>query len=129
MARKKTEKKEITEKKTEISVSDEENKEIKKEQKIEQIFCKGRVCIKKSGTGNGKICVILDAKNKDVTIILDNKKKKGNLSHLIPLARKLDTSKDISSKELQKIMQEEGFSIREKKKFERKEKIKEEKKK
>ena len=70
----------------------------------------GRICVKTRGRNAGKKAVILEMQKSFAVIEAPNiKRKRCNISHLIPLEEKLDVSKSTSHEEIVKLMKKEGI--------------------
>ena len=87
----------------------------------------GRVCYKLAGRKSGKLCVIVDVKDKSNVLIDGNVRRKlCNISHLEPTEIVLKVKKGISTSDLQEAMKKDKLSVevrkkKEKKVFEKKE--------
>ena len=87
----------------------------------------GRVCYKLAGRKSGKLCVIVDVKDKSNVLIDGNVRRKlCNISHLEPTGIVLKIKKGISTADLHELMKKDKLSVEVRKKKEKK--IKEEKK-
>ena len=66
----------------------------------------GRICMKTAGRENGKKCVIVDVMDKSFVIITGPKaitgvkRKRTNMSHIMPLQDKVDLKKGASDEEV-----------------------------
>ena len=90
----------------------------------------GRVCYKISGREAGKVCVIIDHKDKKFVLIDGNVKRRlCNISHLEPTELILKLKKGASTQEVHAALKKEKIEIREKKGKSKKEKKEKPKKK
>ncbi|MBU0930174.1 MAG: 50S ribosomal protein L14e [Nanoarchaeota archaeon] len=89
----------------------------------------GRVCYKIAGREAGKLCVVVDTKNKNFVLIDGNVRRKlCNLSHLEPTNILLKIKKGISTSDLHEAMKKEKLNVEVRKKKVKVEKeVKEEK--
>ena len=66
----------------------------------------GRICVKQIGRENGKQCVIIDVMDKSFVIITGPKavtgvkRKRANMSHIMPLQDKVELKKGASDEEV-----------------------------
>lgn len=90
----------------------------------------GRICYKLAGRESGKLCVIIDVKDKNNVLIDGNVRRKlCNISHLEPTEIVLKIKKGISTSDLQEVMKKEKLSVETRKKKEKKVSEKKEEKK
>lgn len=76
----------------------------------------GRVCYKISGREAGRVCVIIDAKDKKFVLIDGNVKRRlCNIAHLEPTELVLKIKKGASTQEVNSALQKEKHIIKEKK--------------
>ena len=74
----------------------------------------GRICMKVAGRENGKKCVIVDVMDKSFVIITGPKKvtgvkrKRVNISHIMPLQDKLDITRGASDEEVSSTLEAAG---------------------
>ena len=81
----------------------------------------GRVCYKIAGREAGKLCVIVDVKDRKFVIIHGNVRRKlCNVSHLEPTDIILKIKKGASTSEVHAALQKEKLEVKEKKKKEKK---------
>lgn len=81
----------------------------------------GRVCYKIAGREAGKLCVIVDAKDKKSVIIDGNVKRRlCNIAHLEPSEIVLKIKKGASTQDVHAALQKEKLEVLEKKKKEKK---------
>ncbi|MBS3163418.1 50S ribosomal protein L14e [Candidatus Woesearchaeota archaeon] len=81
----------------------------------------GRVCYKIAGREAGKLCVIVDVKDRKFVIIDGNVRRKlCNVSHLEPTDIILKIKKGASTSEVHAALQKEKLEVKEKKKKEKK---------
>lgn len=81
----------------------------------------GRICVKMGGRDAGNYCVVVDKLNENYVLIDGNvRRKKCNVKHLEPTEKIIKIKKDINSEDIKKILHNEGFKIREKKRIIRK---------
>lgn len=81
----------------------------------------GRICIKISGRDAGKYCVIVDKVDENYVLIDgDVRRKKCNIKHLEPTEKIIKIKKDVNSRDVKKILYDEGVKIEEKKRVIRK---------
>ncbi|MBU1136686.1 MAG: 50S ribosomal protein L14e [Nanoarchaeota archaeon] len=87
----------------------------------------GRVCYKIAGREAGKLCVVVDTKNKNFVLIDGNVRRKlCNLSHLEPTNILLKIKKGISTSDLHEAMKKEKLNVEVRKKKEKKVKVEKE---
>lgn len=81
----------------------------------------GRVCYKIAGREAGKLCVIIDVKDRKFVIIDGNVKRKlCNITHLEPTELILKIKKGASTSEVHAALQKEKLEVLERKKKEKK---------
>lgn len=81
----------------------------------------GRVCYKIAGREAGKLCVIVDVKDKKFVLIDGNVRRKlCNIAHLEPTELILKIKKGASTSEVHSALQKEKLEVKEKKKKEKK---------
>jgi large subunit ribosomal protein L14e len=74
----------------------------------------GRICIKTAGRENGKKCVIVDVMDKSFALVTGPKavtgvkRKRANLSHIMPLEDKLELKRGASDEEVTSALTTEG---------------------
>ena len=74
----------------------------------------GRICMKTAGRENGKKCVIVDVMDKSFALITGPKtvtgikRKRVNLSHIMPLEDKIDLKRGASDEEVTSMLKAEG---------------------
>lgn len=74
----------------------------------------GRICMKTAGRENGKKCVIVDVMDKSFVLITGPKavtgvkRKRANLSHIMPLQDKVDLKRGASDEEVTQMLTAEG---------------------
>ncbi|MCW4010508.1 MAG: 50S ribosomal protein L14e [Candidatus Bathyarchaeota archaeon] len=74
----------------------------------------GRICVKTAGRENGKKCVIIDVMDKSFALITGPKsvtgvkRKRVNLSHIMPLEDKLELDRGASDEEVTSTLTETG---------------------
>lgn len=73
----------------------------------------GRVCIKTAGRDAGKHCVVIDMLDNNVALIDGaTRRRKCNILHLEPTARKVDISKDADHEAVKKAFSQIGIDIK-----------------
>ncbi len=74
----------------------------------------GRICVKQFGRETGKKCVVIDVMDKSFILITGPKKVSGvkrrrvNMSHLMPLQDKVDVKRGASDDEVAQALQAAG---------------------
>ena len=74
----------------------------------------GRICMKTAGRENGKKCVVVDVMDKSFVLITGPKtvtgvkRKRVNLSHIMPLQDKVDLKRGASDEEVTSTLKEAG---------------------
>jgi large subunit ribosomal protein L14e len=74
----------------------------------------GRICMKTAGRENGKKCVIVDVMDKSFVLITGPKavtgvkRKRANLSHIMPLQDRVDLKRGASDEEVTQMLTAEG---------------------
>ena len=74
----------------------------------------GRICLKTAGRESGKKCVIVDIMDKSFVLITGPKsvtgvkRKRVNLTHIMPLQDKLDLKRGASDEEVTSTLEEAG---------------------
>jgi large subunit ribosomal protein L14e len=85
----------------------------------------GRVCYKLAGREAGKLCVIVDVKNKNNVMIDGNVKRRlCNVSHLEPTENIIKIKKGISTTELHELMKHEKLKVETRKQKTKEKKVK-----
>jgi len=80
------------------------------------IFEKGRIVLKTKGRDAGKPAVVIDVL-KDDYVLIDGfvRRKKCNIAHLEPLDKIVKVKKTDTTAAVKKLLEKEGFEVKEKK--------------
>jgi large subunit ribosomal protein L14e len=77
------------------------------------VFEIGRVCVKLSGRDAGQTCIVVDAiDNRFVIIDGNTRRRKCNISHLMPTEKTLKIDKKATTGEVKELLSELGVKIK-----------------
>ena len=72
----------------------------------------GQVCEKLTGNEKGRICIVIDSKDKNFVLIDgDVKRRRCNLNHLKPLDKVVKISENDDTDKIRDILKREGFKL------------------
>lgn len=76
------------------------------------VYNVGRICVKIAGRDSGRHCVIVEAiDDKFVVIDGNTRRRKCNISHLLPLDKTLDIKKKATTGEVKEALSSLGFKV------------------